>query len=152
MWNKVVFSDESKFNVFGLNGHLKVWRKKEEGEYKETNIYKTVQGKGGNIMVWECITSKGFGKLYRIQGKMDKDKYISILSECLLGTLSDQQLRPKGIIFQQDNDPKHTAKATKALLISQGIPLLVWPAKTADMNIIEHVWDYLERRVRKREI
>ena len=51
-------------------------------------------------MVWGCIISKGFGKLYRIQGKMDKDKYISILSECLLGTLSDQQLCPKGIIFQ----------------------------------------------------
>ena len=101
MWNKVVFSDESKFNVFGSDGRLKVWRKKGEGEYKETNTYKTVQGKGGNVMVQRCITSKGFGKLYRIQGKMDKDKYISILSECLLGTLSDQQLHPKGIIFNK---------------------------------------------------
>ena len=69
-----------------------------------------------------------------------------------LGTLSDQQLCPKGIIFQQDNNLKHTAKATKVWLISQGILLLVWPAKTVDMNIIEHVWDYLEKRVRKREI
>ena len=42
MWNKVVFSDKSKFNVFGSDGHLKVWRKKGEGEYKETNIYKIV--------------------------------------------------------------------------------------------------------------
>ena len=45
---------------------------------------------------------------------MDKDKYISILSECLLGTLSDQQLYSKSIIFQQNNNPKHIAKATKA--------------------------------------
>ena len=41
MWNKVVFLDESKFNVFGLDSHLKIWRKKEEDEYKETNTYKT---------------------------------------------------------------------------------------------------------------
>ena len=34
---------------------------------------------------------------------MDKDKYISTLSECLLGTLLDQQLCPKNIIFQQNN-------------------------------------------------
>ena len=100
MWNKVVFSDKSKFNVFGSDSCLKVQRKKGESEYKEINIYKTVQGKGGNIIVQGCITSKGFGKLYRIQGKIDKDKYISILSECLLGTLSDQQLCHKGIIFQ----------------------------------------------------
>ena len=152
MWNKVVFSDESKFNVFGSDSRLKVWRKKGEGEYKETNTYKTVQDKGENIIVQKYITSKGFGKLYRIQGKIDKDKYISILSECLLGTLSDQQLYPKSIIFQQDNDPKHIAKATKAQLISQGIPLLIQLAKTVDMNIIEHVQDYFERRVRKREI
>ena len=100
MWNKVVFLDKSKFNVFGLDSCLKVWRKKGEGEYKETNIYKTVQDKGENVMVQRYITFKGFEKLYRIQGKIDKDKYISILSECLLGTLLDQQLCPKGIIFQ----------------------------------------------------
>ena len=100
MWNKIVFLDKSKFNVFGLDSYLKVWRKKEEGEYKKTNTYKTIQGKGGNIIVWGYITFKGSGKLYKIQGKIDKDKYISILSECLLGTLSDQQLYLKDIIFQ----------------------------------------------------
>ena len=100
MWNKIVFSDKFKFNVFGSDSHFKVWRKKKKGEYKETNTYKTVQGKGGNVIVWGCITSKEFGKLYRIQGKIDKDKYIGILSECLLGTFSDQQLCSKSIIFQ----------------------------------------------------
>ena len=118
MWNKVVFLNESKFNVFGLNSCLKVQRKKKEGKYKETNTYKTVQGKGGNVIVQGCITSKGFGKLYRIQGKIDKDKYISILSECLLGTLSDQQLHPKSIIFPQDNNSKYIAKTIKDWLIS----------------------------------
>ena len=42
MWNKVVFLDESKFNVFSLDSCFKVQRKKEESEYKKTNIYKTI--------------------------------------------------------------------------------------------------------------
>ena len=100
MWNKVVFLDESKFNVFGLDSYFKVQRKKGESKYKETNIYKTIQGKEENIIVQRCITSKEFGKLYRIQDKMNKDKYISILSKCLLGTFLNQQLCPKSIIFQ----------------------------------------------------
>ena len=28
-WKNVVFSDESKFNIFGSDGHAKVWRKKK---------------------------------------------------------------------------------------------------------------------------
>ena len=42
MWNKIVFSDKFKFNVFGSDSHFKVWRKKKKGEYKETNTYKTI--------------------------------------------------------------------------------------------------------------
>ena len=74
--------------------------------------------------MWGCITSKGFRKLYRIQGKMDKNKYISILSECLLGTLSDQQLHPKSIIFQQDNDPKHTSNLAQKWFKDNKIDLM----------------------------
>lgn len=27
-WNRVIFTDESKFDIFGTSGHFKVWRKK----------------------------------------------------------------------------------------------------------------------------
>ncbi|ERL89227.1 hypothetical protein D910_06601 [Dendroctonus ponderosae] len=32
-----------------------------------------------------------------------------------------------------------------------GIQRLVWPARRADLNVIEHVWDKLKRRIRRRD-
>ena len=30
LWDKVIFTDESKYNKFGSDGRLKVWRRVEE--------------------------------------------------------------------------------------------------------------------------
>lgn len=59
---------------------------------------KRVQGNGGSIMVWGCITSKGVGHLYCING----------------------------------------------------IEIQDWQPQSPDMNIIEHVWDYLDNCVHSR--
>ena len=89
--------------------------------------------------MWGCISWDGPGYASKIDTTMDAALYVSILEDELQMSLEYWDKTAEDIIFQQDNDPKHTAKAIKAWLISQGIPLLVWPAKTADMNIIEHV-------------
>jgi len=54
-------------------------------------------------------------------------------------------------IFQHDNDPKHTAKATMRYLEDQNIEVLPWPAQSADLNPIEHVWDILKVQIGRRE-
>ena len=53
----------------------------------------------------------GTGKLVRIEGMMDGAKYRDILEGNLFQSSRDLRLGQR-FIFQQDNDPKHTAKAT----------------------------------------
>ena len=103
-------------------------------------------------MVWGCISWKGVGRLHRVDGTMNADQYCRILEESYLGTLVDHALHRNITIFQHDNDPKHTSHKTKTWLNQNKVIVLDWPAQSPDMNIIEHVWDYLEKKLRARKV
>jgi hypothetical protein len=50
---------------------------------------KTINHRGGNVLVWGCITGEGMGRLHCIEGNMNGPGYVDILQQSLLGTLKD---------------------------------------------------------------
>ena len=57
-----------------------------------------------------------------------------------------------GMTLQHDNDTSHTARCVRDFLQDRNVSVLPWPAKSPNLNPIEHVWDLLDRRVRARSI
>jgi len=81
---------------------------------------------------------------------MDGTLYTQILNDDVMGTLKDLEINKKDIYFQQDNDPKQTSKLAQDWFKKSKFNVLNWAPSSPDMNIIEHVWDYLDRMVRTR--
>ncbi|GFU42951.1 transposable element Tcb2 transposase [Trichonephila clavipes] len=55
-------------------------------------------------------------------------------------------------IFMDENAPCHRTVAAEQLLESEDIERMDWPARSPDLNPIEHVWEFLDRRLAARTL
>lgn len=146
-WKNVLFSDESKYNVFGSDGRRYVWRQKGKA-LEAKNMQATVKHGGGNVMVWGCMSARGVGELVIIDGIMNAEKYVEVLRGNLKKSVQKLGIE-NSYLFQQDNDPKHTAKKTKEWLLYNARQMLPTPPQSPDINPIENLWAQLEVKIRK---
>ncbi len=81
-WNHVLWSEETKINLFGSDGVKRVWQQQGK-EYKEKCVFPTVKHGGGSVMVWGCMSAAGTGELQFIEGTMNANMYCDILKQRL---------------------------------------------------------------------
>ena len=126
-----------------------VWRSAKE-EFEPHCTVPTVKYGGGNVKCWGCFSATGVGNLVFIDGNMTGEMYRDILDKNLLESVKKLKMNDDWI-FQQDNDPKHKAAIVTNWLNRNQVERLNWPSFSPDMNPIEHLWDEVERRLKKKQ-
>ena len=138
-WQQVVFSDESRFNLWYHDGRIRVRRYAGERHIPEC-IIERHSGRTPGVMVWGAIAYHGRSQLLRIVGNLNSTRYINeVLQPQAIPFLQGLP----GAVFQQDNARPHVARTVKSYLDSQQVQLLPWPAYSPDLSPIEHVWDFV---------
>ena len=105
-WLKVLYTDESKFELYNNKGVVHVRRMPGE-RYKPHCTKKTVKHGGGSLFVWGGVSGNGVLPLKRIDVIMNKEYYHQILIRHVVpgGTM----LCGKNFYYLEDNDPKHSS-------------------------------------------
>ncbi len=135
-WNHVLWSDETKINVFGSDGVKRVWQ--QPGEvYKDKSVLSTVKHDGGSVMVWGCMSSACTGELQFIEGTMNANMYRDILKQSMISSFRRLGRRA---VSQHDNNH---CLAIEAECKGNGL---------IDLTPIEHLWGILKRSVEERKV
>ena len=101
-----------------------------------------------SVMFWGCIGRNGVCRLVVCKHRMDNKSYIDILPnnfphsvEIMFGDEGEH------FSFQQDNAPPHRARITIDFLKDQVIDVLLLPAQSPGLNIIDNFWLYLKNKL-----
>ena len=144
-WAPVLFTDESRFCVDFTDRRARVWRMPNE-RFAPVCVAEYDRFSGGSVMVWAGISA---------QGKTD----LHVMDKCTLTALRyvneilNVYVHPyagavgENFILMDDNARAHRAHITDQYFEQATIVRMEWPARSPDLNPIEHAWDMLQTAV-----
>lgn len=85
-WNNILWTDETKINLYQSDGKRRVWRRKGTA-HDPKHTTSSVKHGGGSVMAWACMAANGTGSLVYIDD-VTADKSSRMNSEVFWATFS----------------------------------------------------------------
>ncbi|GFT63419.1 transposable element Tcb2 transposase [Trichonephila clavipes] len=142
--------DESRFSLSSNSHRILIWRERGSRNHPSNIIERDRYG-GRGVLVWGGImlgrrTDLHIFNAGSVNGTRWCNEILLPYVRLFRGAMGLQ------FLFMDDNAPCHRTVATEQLLESEDIERMVWPARSPDLNPIEHVGDFLGRRLAARTL
>ena len=147
----VLFTDESRFCVDFTDRRARVWRMSNERFAPVCVVEHDRFGGGSGRHGLGGISAQGKTDIHVIDnGTLTALRYVN--------EILDVYVRPnagavgENFILMDDNARAHRARITDQYLEQATIVRMEWPARSPDLNPIEHAWDMLQTAVSSRPV
>ncbi|GFU01673.1 transposable element Tcb2 transposase [Trichonephila clavipes] len=143
--------DESRFSLSSDSHRILIWRERGSRNHPSNIIERDRYG-GRGVLVWGGIMlgsrTESFTSSTQVQstGPVIVTRFFFHMCVFFRGAMGLQ------FLFMDDNAPCHRTVAAEQLLESEDIERMDWPARSLDLNPIEHVWGFLGRRLAARTL
>ncbi|GFV64890.1 transposable element Tcb2 transposase [Trichonephila clavipes] len=149
-WGRVLFTDENRFSLRSDSHRILIWRERGSRNHP-LNIIERDRYGGRGVLVWGGIMLGSHTDLYIFDaGSVNGTRYckeiLFLYVRLFRGAMGLQ------FLFMDDNAPCLRTVAAEQLLESEDIERMDWPAQSLDLTPIEHVWDFLSRRLAARTL
>ncbi|GFY24552.1 transposable element Tcb2 transposase [Trichonephila clavipes] len=149
-WGRVLFTDESRFSLSSDSHRILIWRERGSRNHPSNIIERDRYG-GRGVLVWGGIMLGSRTDLHIFDaGSVNGTCYCNEILLPYVRLFRGAMGLP--FLFMDDNAPCHRTVAAKQLLEIEYIERMDWPARSPDLNPIEHVWDFLGRRLAARTL
>ena len=140
-WKRIIFSDGCTVK-FGHNFRVCECKKDGEGSHASDTNYAIFHQR------LRCTTCYGQGYLKVLEVRINAEKYLEALEECIWPTV--QRYFPDGrYIFQEDKAPTHKANLVKRYFQEKNTIPIPWPMCSPVLSPIDNCWSLVKMRLQK---